>query len=454
MPEAARVSLFHEVAASGHSPVTRLAIAIIALFTATSPAAETSPAIRRPEIPSFAKEVPASDGSAPATVAIQQALDAVRDAGGGKVILPAGRFPSGPLVLGSKTELHLSKGAVLVMSDKDSDFPAEKNRRPAFLSASNAHDIRISGEGSIEGQGGRWWKVFLDEKARGIKDAPRRPQLIAISRCERVEVEGISTIDPPNTHYSFKDCQALAIRGIKAIAPDESPNTDALNLSGARNVLIERCHISTGDDNIVLLCGAARKKGLPEVDNVVIRDCTLGFGHGLSIGSYTTGGVRNVTAENITFDGTTSGIRMKAWRDRGGVVEDIHYRNIAMKNVRYPVWITSYYPKPPAHPSRDQPTGGKSLNPVWRDISIENLTVTGSRNSILLWGLPDEPIDGVTFKNAKISAETGALVFHAKNIGFAHVSIHPATGPALRHFDAEIQGLKSEKYDDKPVKFK
>ena len=454
MPEAARVFLAHEVAASGHSPVTRLAIPLVSLLTAATHAAETSPSVRQPEIPALTKEVTAPNGSTLATTAIQQALDAVRDAGGGRVVIPAGRFLSGPLVLGSKTDLHLSKGATLVMSDKDSDFPAERNRRPAFLSASNAHDIRLSGEGTIEGQGERWWKAFLDEKARGIKDAPRRPQLIAISRCKRVEVAGISTIDPPNTHYSFKDCQDLAIRDIKATAPDESPNTDALNLSGARNVLIERCHISTGDDNIVLLCGAAKKNGVPEVENVLIRDCTLGFGHGLSMGSYTSGGVKNVTAENITFDGTTSGIRMKAWRDRGGVVEDIHYRDITMKNVRYPVWITSYYPKPPAHPSMDQPTEGKSLNPVWCDISIENLTVTDSPNSILLWGLPDEPIDGVTFSNTKISAKTGALVFHAKNIGFANVSIHPAAGPAIRHFDAEIQGLKSEKYDDKPVKSK
>jgi polygalacturonase len=453
MPEAARVSLAYEVAASGHSPVRRLAIVLVSLLTA-APAAETSPAIHRPEIPSLTREVAAPNGSTLATAAIQQALDAVRDAGGGRVVIPAGRFLSGPLVLGSKTDLHLSKGATLVMSDKDRDFPVERNRRPAFLSTSNTHDVRISGEGTIEGQGERWWKVFLDEKARGIKDAPRRPQLIAMSRCERVEVEGLSTIDPPNTHYSFKDCHDLAIRGIKATAPDESPNTDALNLSGVHNVLIEHCHISTGDDNIVLLCGGAKKKDVPEVENVLIRDCTLGFGHGLSIGSYTSGGVRNVTAENITFDHTTSGIRMKAWRDRGGVVEDIHYRNITMKNVRYPVWITSYYPKPPAHPSMDQPTEGKSLNPVWRDISIENLTVTDSPNSILLWGLPDEPIENVTFKDTKISAETGALVFHAKNIGFAHVSIRPAAGPELRHFDAEIHGLKSEKYDDKPVKSK
>jgi len=428
------------------------------LMNATAFGLEPVGDIRAPGIPGRELKVTdhgaVPDGKTPATAAIQQTLDAVRDAGGGRVVIPEGRFLSGPIELWSKTELHLAKGAVLVMSDEESDFPAGPKGRPAFITASKAQDIRLSGEGTIAGQGERWWKVFLDEKARGVKDAPRRPQLIAIHRCERVEVEGITTVDPPNTHYSLKDCKELVIRGIKAIAPDESPNTDALNLSGVRNVLIRDCHISTGDDNIVLLCGAARTKGVPEVENVVIRDCVLGFGHGLSIGSYTSGGVKNVTVENVSFDGTTSGIRMKAWRDRGGVVEGIRYRDITMKNVRYPVSISSYYPKPPAHPSQDQPAKGPSLNPVWRDITIENLAVTDSKNSIILWGLPDEPVRGVTMKNVRMSAQAGALVFHAKDIAFSDVVILPAAGPALRHFDAEIKGLAGEDYGDKPVKFK
>lgn len=419
------------------------------------PAAASGPLIDPPEIPSLTKIVgPPADGNASATTTIQQALDAVRDAGGGRVLIPAGRFFSGPLVIGSKTELHLARDAVLVMSDKETDYPAERNRRPAFISADGAHDIRLSGEGRIEGQGGRWWKVFLDEKARGTKDAPRRPQLVSFSRCERVEVAGISTFDPPNTHYSFKDCREVTIRGIKAIAPDESPNTDALNLSNVRDALIRDCDISTGDDNIVLLCGAARQKGMPEVENIMIRDCRLGFGHGLSIGSYTSGGVRNVTAENIRFDGTTSGIRMKAWRDRGGVVEGIRYRNLTMKNVRFPVSITSYYPKPPAHPSQDQPAKGHALNPVWRDISIENLGVTDSKNSIILWGLPDEPVTALKMKNVTMATQAGALVFHAKGIEFSNVVIRPEKGPVLRCYDAVVQGLEGEECGDEPVKFK
>jgi polygalacturonase len=424
MPGAARVYPACGVAASGHVPVIGRWFAMVAFIAAAAPALAAEPSIHPPEIPSLTRSVAtAAGGDAPATTAIQDALDAVRDAGGGKVLIPAGRFLSGPLTIGSKTDLHLSKGAVLVMSDKEADYPAGKNRRPAFISAHGAHDIRLSGEGRIEGQGARWWKVFLAEKAQGIKDAPRRPQLVSFSRCERVEVEGISTIDPPNTHYSFKDCRELRIRGIKAIAPDESPNTDALNLSSVRDALIHDCHISTGDDNIVLLCGAARQQGVPEVENIVIRDCHLGFGHGLSIGSYTSGGVRNVTAENITFDGTTSGIRMKAWRDRGGVVEGIRYRNLVMKNVRFPISITSYYPKPPSHPSQDQAADGHTSNPVWRDILIENLTVTDSKNSIILWGLPDEPVTGVKMKNVAMATRVGALVFHAKGIEFSDVVI-------------------------------
>jgi polygalacturonase len=135
-------------------------------------------------------------------------------------------------------------------------------------------------------------------------------------------------------------------------------------------------------------------------------------------------------------------------------VEGIRYRNLTMKNVRFPVSITSYYPKPPAHPSQDQPAQGNAFNPVWRDISIENLKVTDSKNSIILWGLPDEPVTGVKMKNVTMATQAGSLVFHAKGIEFSNVALRPAKGPVLRYHDARIQGLEGEECDDKPVKFK
>jgi polygalacturonase len=370
------------------------------------------------------------------------------------VVIPKGVFVSGPIVLTSRIDLHLADGAVLRMSDDRSLYPVTKNNRAAFISANKASDIRLSGNGIIDGQGESWWKTYIEEKAAGSKDAPRRPQLIAFKDCQRVEVEGVTTLNPPNTHYSFKQCEDLAIRNVKATAPDDSPNTDALNLSNVKNVLITGSSISTGDDNIALLCGAAKTGGVPEVENVVIRDCVMGFGHGISIGSYTSGGVRNVTVENVTFDGTTSGIRMKSDRSRGGVVEGIRYRGITMKNVRYPVFITSYYPKPPETPAADRPFKGKPLLPVWRDIVIENVAVTDSKNSIVFWGLPEQAIENITLKNVKISASAGAMVFHARNIRFSNVEIVPGAGLPLRIHNAEVHGMTGVELASERVKFK
>lgn len=390
--------------------------------------------------------------TAPCEAAIQKAVDTAA-AEGGRVLVPAGRFVSGPIRLKAKLEFHLAEGCVLAMSDDPAKFPASGNYRPAFLSAENCENIRVTGKGVIDGQGARWWKAFLDEKKAGTKNAPRRPQLIAFKNCRKVAVEDITTLNPPNTHYSFKHCADLTIRGIKAEAPDESPNTDALNLSNVHDVLIENCSISTGDDNIVLLCSPVKNPTRPGVENVVIRNCKLGFGHGLSIGSYTGGGVRNVLAENIRFEHTTSGIRMKAGRDRGGVVGNLRYRNITMRDVRYPIHITSYYPKPPAHPSMDPPAESPGSNPVWQDVVIEDVKASDCRNSISLWGLPDEPIRNVTFRNVVIAAKAGARIYHAEGISFVQSSILPETGPALRVFAAKVDGMPAVEETEKKIRF-
>lgn len=442
------------------NPQALISRSVAALLLASCGAAAALPAVSIPA-PAIGKAETditrfgaVADGVTVCSAAIQKAIDETAAKGGGRVTVPKGNFVSGPIVLTSKIDFHFADGAVLRMGDNPDLFPPVKNNRPAFISAEKSHDIRLSGNGVIDGQGASWWKVFLEEKAGKVQGAPRRPQLIAFKDCERLEVEGITTLNPPNTHYSFKQCKDIVVRNITATAPDDSPNTDALNLNGVKNVLVTGSNISTGDDNIVLLCGAATQPGEPEVENITIRDCKLGFGHGLSIGSYTSGGVRNVTAENITFDGTTSGIRMKAWRDRGGVVEGIRYRNITMKNVKYPVFISSYYPKEPAGPAADLPANGASKNPVWKDIEISDVRISDCKNSIILWGLPDEPIRSVSLKNVTVSAQVGAMVFHAKDIALSGVRITPAEGPELQTFDSQVTGMKASGISGEHVKFK
>jgi polygalacturonase len=381
------------------------------------------------------------DGSTMNTAAFRKAVDACTKAGGGRVVVPAGDFLCGPFELATAVDLHLMKGAIIRMSQQFDDYPVTKNDRQGFITATAVHDVQISGEGTIDGQGESWWTAFRQTKGTAAaKSEPRRPQMIGLTRCERVRIEGIKTLNPPNTHCSLRQCSEVSIEGLTMTAPGDSPNTDALNLN-VRNALIRNCSISTGDDNIVFLASAPAKDGTFGVENIRVVSCTLGVGHGLSVGSYTSGGIRNISVENVSFDGTTAGIRLKAARDRGGIVENLTFRNIAMKNVKNPIYFTSYYPKEPARPDED--AGGTADNkiPRWRNITIEGGKFANCMSAMIIWGLPEEPVRDITLRNLEIASERGAVVYHAKGIRFENVKVQAAKGAPLTTFDAEVDGM-------------
>lgn len=392
------------------------------------------------------------DGATMNTDAFHAAIEACTRAGGGRIVVPEGMYVAGPFELESNMTLHLAKGAILMMSQRPEDYPVAERERRGFISATDAHDVQITGEGTIDGQGQPWWDAFRAIKGTPAeKSQPRRPQMIVFTRSERVRIAGIRTINPPNTHCSLRQCREVTIEGVTMLAPDDSPNTDALNLN-VRDAVIRNCHIATGDDNIVFLGSTPAKDGGPAVENVLVKDCTLGVGHGLSFGSYTSGGIRNITVENVSFDGTTSGIRMKAARGRGGPVENLTFRNVTMKNVKYPIFLSSYYPKEPKRPDEDEGEAVEGKTPLWRNITIENGAISGCPNSITIWGLPEQPINGVTFRNLSISSERGALVYHAKDVRFESVELHAAKGPALTTFKAEVEGMAATPFTPASVR--
>jgi len=372
----------------------------------------------------------APGGTEPITMALQKAIDQVASAGGGKLVLAPGEYLVGPVRLASRLDLHLSAGAALKLLPRDQNYPCDASRYTSLFSAEGVSDLRISGPGRIDGQGEAWWRVY-----RAKELTLRRPQLIQLEQCERVELAGFTSINPPNTHVALRLCREVTIREVNLEAPDDSPNTDGLNLSG-KNYLIERCRISTGDDNIVVLTHAARGWEPPVCENFVIRDCALGFGHGLSIGSYTAGGIRGLLAERITFDATTSGIRLKSNRDRGGLVENLAYRDITMREVKNPVFISSYYPKEPKNPALDPTLPLTDKTPRWKNISIENLCATGSQNSLMLWGLPERPLENVTLRDVHIASKQGAKFYHAGDFAAVDVLLETEAAPAQDFFPA------------------
>jgi polygalacturonase len=222
----------------------------------------------------------------------------------------------------------------------------------------------------------------------------------------------------------------IVIRNIKILAPEHSPNTDAIDPFSSSNIVIDHVLADVGDDNIAIKSGAINSPGPDDPSrNIVIKDCTFLHGHGLSIGSEVAGGAQNIVAERIHFEGTDNGIRVKANRDRGNDVGHFVFRDITMKDVKNALVISAYYPK--LMPSEGEaPQAVTRLTPHFHDIVIENVTATGSKSAGVIVGLPEAPVTGVVLRNVKISAQTGLTIGHAEVVGEG-VTVEAAEGQGI-----------------------
>jgi polygalacturonase len=209
----------------------------------------------------------------------------------------------------------------------------------------------------------------------------------------------------------------MVIRNVRILAPQHSPNTDAIDPFSSSNLIIDHVYSDVGDDNVAIKSGPINSPGPDDPSkNITITDCTFKHGHGLSIGSELSGGAQNIRAERISFEGTDNGIRVKSNRDRGHDVGNLIFRDITMKDVKNPIIISEYYPKvmPPADEA-GQAVG--RLTPHFHDIVLENVTATGAGVAAVIAGLPESPVKNVVLNNVKISAETGMSVGYAEVTG-------------------------------------
>jgi polygalacturonase len=381
------------------------------------------------------------DGKTLDTAAIQKALDECGQSGGGVVEMPAGIYLSKPIFLRSKTKLQLDAGAILQARDEPSDFLDANGATLAFVNGVNLTNITIRGQGKIDGAGARWWAPVRAAKRSGRPETVRRPRLVVLAGCKDVRVENVTLQNSPSFHLVPSDCEDVVISGVTIQAPADSPNTDAIDPS-CRNLLITKCKLDVGDDNVAIKAGhKAAGRGFQD-ENITVMDCTFLRGHGMSIGSETRGGVKNLLVKNCTFNGTTSGIRIKTSRERGGTVENLVYRDITMTNVEIPINITCYYPKVPAADSAQPVTAN---TPVYRDIQIKNLTASGPKSVGFIVGLPELCISNVVFENVKLSANTGLTIRNARGIQFKNSTVTVEDGATFTAENAEVTGLDGTK---------
>ena len=375
------------------------------------------------------------DGTTKDTSAIKKAIDTCTQRGGGTVRLSAGTYVSGPLVLKTNVTLQIDKGAVLLGSPDHSDYPAitefRAPGRQALISASDAQNVAIVGEGIIDGNGESWWQEARAYKDAGILGSQHtRPRLAVFNRCKHVRLEGVTFQNSPMWQIVPYYSDDVVIRNVRVLAPQHSPNTDAVDPFSSSHVIIDHLYADVGDDNIAIKSGAINSPGpdAPSRD-ITITDCTFLHGHGLSIGSEVAGGAQNIRAERIHFTGTDNGIRVKANRDRGNDVGHLEFRDIEMKDVKNALIISEYYPGvlPPEGTSSQPIT---PLTPHFHDIMLENVTAENSASDGAIVGLPESPVLGVVLHNVKLSGHHGLTIAYAEVKGSA-VSVKAEEGQAI-----------------------
>lgn len=380
------------------------------------------------------------------TDAIAKTIEACSQAGGGKVLVPAGVWLTGPVHLKSNVNLHLDEGAELMFSQKYDDYlPVVLIQRGGvfcynyspLIYARGCENIAVTGSGVLNGRGQIWWPwkdkqpgmtqlfemgqkgVPVEERIFGTVEAGVRPPFIQFLECRNVLLQDITVKDGPswNVHPVF--CENLIIRGIKILSPD-GPNNDGIDPDGCRNVLVEDCYIDAGDDAICLKSGRDQEAwsiGRP-LEYMVVRRCTTRNGHGgFVIGSEMSADVRNVLVEDCHFDGTQRGLRFKSQAGRRGVVENIWARNITMDNIRDQAihFDLLYYSKSTDEPPVDPPT--------FRNIHMENINCEKAKIAISITGLRGNYLRELYFKNVNIKSRTGMITSNINDISLEDVNI-------------------------------
>ena len=401
------------------------------------------------------------DGHSKDTAAIQKAIDACGQAGGGTVEIPPGRYPIGAIALRSNLTLHVQTGATLLGSTEPEDYPlvanpwgGERETISSLIRGEDLAHVAITGGGTIDGQGAAWWKRQRLARPKGRNppaptDADRaeiakivhgRPHLIKLVRCKYVRLDGLTLTNSPSWTVNPLFSEFLDIRGLTLQNPEDSPNTDGINPESCRNVHISNCNIDVGDDCVTIKSGTdevGRRVG-KACENITVTNCTMLHGHGgLVIGSEMSGGARNVTISNCVFQGTQRGIRIKSQRGRGGVVEAVTADNIVMEDVPVPISITAYYS---GGASEDMVAPVSEGTPLFRNISLSNILARGAKAAGEILGLPEMPIQGITMTNVKIAAQKGLAIEHARDITLHSVRIEVKSGATISQKD--VAGLE------------
>ena len=397
-------------------------------------------------------------GSDDCTAAIRRAIEECSAAGGGRVVIPAGRYLTGAVHLASNVELHVARGATLAFSQNPAHYlPAVLTRFEGtelmnlspLIYARDCTNVAVSGEGTLDGQAGpeHWWpwkgstdfgwrqgepnynaarRRLLEMAERGVAVRERvfgegdylRPSFIQPYRCTNVLIDGVTIVNSPMWEIHPVLCRNVTVRGVTI--DSHGPNNDGCDPESCSDVLIERCVFNTGDDCIAIKSGRnadGRRVNAP-CENIVIRNCEMRDGHGgVTVGSEISGGCWNVFASDCRMDSPRLdfALRLKNNAMRGGVLHDIYMRDVTIGQIVTAVLSIDF--------TYEEGAAG-SFTPVARDVELQHVTSRKSEYGVVLRGLPNAPVERVRVLDCRFDGVAkGNLIERARQIDWRGTTI-------------------------------
>lgn len=406
---------------------------------------EIANGVRRPVI--AAQDFPITDFGAreggDVRLAVKTALEAASKAGGGRVVFPAGEWPcDGPIHMRARCALHLEEGARLVFSgNAESYLPVvftrwegtEVYNYSPMIYARGVKDVAITGAGTIDGQGEQnflpWrpnqkpdQRALRKMGAEGVPVSERifgdghllRPHFIQFVDCERVLVEGVKIVDSPFWCVHPVYCRHVTVKDVTIIS--RHINSDGVDPDSSEDVLIQGCVFDVGDDGVALKAGRDQDgwRVGRKTRRVVVRDCifTGTRGGGMAIGSEMSGGVEEVFVERYQMNEVHHGLYFKANLDRGGVIRDVHIRDIEINKADTVLIFTNDY-----HSYR-----GGNFPTIFEDVTLSNVRCTEAGLGISIIGHPEALVRRVNVVDMTIgSVQLPLQIKHVEDIQFQRV---------------------------------
>lgn len=424
------------------------------------------------------------NGTTKNTKAFNNAIEACFTAGGGKVLVPAGKWLTGAIHLKSNVNLHLEVGAEIHFSDDPEDYlpvvftrwaGTELYNYSPLIYANNCENIAITGPGKLFGHGQKWWSWTMrgeetikdiyknqvlknippEKRICGTPEAAIRPQFISPVNCKNVLFEGFTVASPgPFWTFDIIYCENVIVRGLQ-LETRGGHNTDGIDLNSTKNVLVEYCYINAGDDGVCIKSGInedGRRVNKPS-ENIVIRNITTEISHGgVVIGSETAGGIQNVFAHDCLFKNTSIGIRLKSNASRGGYVKNVYYKDIRMEDIRHEaIRIETDY-------SAFMASENGKAYPVFKNLSFSNIDCDYADIAISMEGTIHQPVENVTLKDINITARHDVTFNWVNGLILENVKIRktekPLSLPDVLFTKSHEPGVNAEYFNNENLKGK